>query len=542
VLGQTGADRMTHRKVVWAVVGALIGILLVASTLLIIPSLSSRGSTPPTPGFPVVPASFGGTNGSVVSLANGFLGVNVRAQANFTEAMASELNSSGARLIRWPGGELGDRFDPLSNDDAGSIYSDEGVPSAPGTTYAQFVALCRAISCESIVTLPAEIDNASEARAIVTYSESSLGFRPSFWEVGNEPALWQHFGIPWSKWNVSQEAAPTPSEYAAVVQSYVSAIRSVDTSTPIIGLGGIGKGASEVSEWFAPTLALNGPNLSAMAIHVYPAGSGLPVSNLSAWFATLWGSSGLPGRVLAATSVARSACPHCSVTILVDEFQIGTGLTADDSLGGGARASFVAAEIVESLPLPIASLDYYDFQSGGPGAWFGPTNGPSATYAMFEGFADYLGSHAIQLNVSSTASGVLAAEGGANLTTMSNLVVVNANATVGVRLNLSDQFPEAAQADAWYFNGTSSSPTVGTVSASAASNWTVPPASIAIFRGVGPIRSTSQVKATLASHDSVGGSKVVARSMFRVASPPSGAPPRNVWYATRYRGPDVRIP
>lgn len=529
---------MTSRKAIWAAVGVVVGVGLVVSSFYLGSILSPRTSGPAGPGFPVVPISFGHTNGSVVSLASGFLGVNLRAQTNFTGAIAAELNASGVHLLRWPGGALADRFDPLANHDAGWIYNDEGTPSSPGTTYAQFVALCRAISCESIVTLPAEIDNASEAREIVNYSETTLGFRPTFWEVGNEPALWQHFGIPWNEWNSSQDVAPTPTQYANLVQSYVSAIRSVDPSTPIVGLGGIGKGASELSEWFAPTLARNGPNLSAMAIHVYPAGSGFPLSNLPAWFATLQGSTGLPGRVLAADSTARSACPSCNITILVDEFQLGSGLTANDSLSGGARASFVAAEIVESLPLPIVSLDYYDFSSGGPGAWFGPTGGASSTYAMYEGLDEFLGSYAVQLNVTSSANGVLAATGGSGPEDMSDLLVVNANATDGVRLNLSDQFTGAADATVWYFNGSAPDPSVGALGASGASNWTIPPASMAIFRGVGPVRSVLTPPEVSDGRGSARGS-----DLGTVSPLPSllGLPGNHAGYVTRYRGPDVRF-
>jgi hypothetical protein len=474
----------SSRSAAALVVGVLIAASLVGATWLVHPRGSPSGGLPPV-NYPIASASLGGTNGSVIALDGGFLGVNVRPNEPLTSASASAISATNVRLLRWPGGGNGDRYDPLGDEDRGILYADDGLAAPGQTSLAQFVSVCRAVACDALITLPAEINNTSEAATIVNYTESTLGFYPAYWEIGNEPSLWTHFDLPWTEWNTSQEIAPTPQEYAEVVQSYVRAIRAIDDRTPIIGIGGIGKGASDVSQWFGPTLATDGPNLSAMAVHVYPAGEGFAASNLSGWFGSLTGSGGLPGRAESALATMRTACPACQLSLLADEFQTGTDLMPNTSLSGGYLAAYVGAEIVEALSTGIASLDYYDFQSDGPGAWFDDTGASSASYQLYQGLAAHLGSYALQRNTTAGTDGLLAAEGGSTPSALSGLWLVNTNVTTGFRLNLTTYYPQAADGEAWIFDGPESSPIEESLSDATAGNWTVAPASTAILSGLG---------------------------------------------------------
>src|SRR4029077_6850449 len=110
---------------------------------------------------------------------------------------------------------------------------------------------------------PAEIDSPSTAAYDVAYTEQVLQFRPAYWEIGNEPAIWTHFQLPWSEWAPAQNLNATPVQFAQVVQRYVTAIHAVDPSAAIIGLGGVGTGAYGETPWITSTVRLNGPNLSA---------------------------------------------------------------------------------------------------------------------------------------------------------------------------------------------------------------------------------------------------------------------------------------
>jgi len=479
-------------------IAGIVSILVVVSLVAVV--LWPYTVPPPSssPSYPVVAASLGGLNGSSVALGSGFLGVNVRADSPLPASSAAVLNSTSARLVRWPGGAIADRLDPLATSGQGLIYNDSGTTETPATTLAQFVQWCEAVSCQSIITLPAEIDNASEALAIVNYTEKGLGFHPTFWEIGNEPALWEHFGIQWNRWNTSQASTPSPAQYANEVAVYAAAVHSVDPTTGIIGLGGVGKGASNQAGWISSVVTSAGPDLAAIAIHVYPAGSGYPVSDLPAWFGSLWGATSLASRVESAVDSVQLACASCRISVLVDEFQAGTGLTTTTALSGGYLASYVATELIQALPLPVRSLDYYDFQGGTPGAWLNPQGTPSASLDLYQALAGRLGAVTVQLNVSSSAQGIAAALGGTTAAQLENLMVVNTNTTYGVRLNLSEQFPDAASGVQWLFEGPSSSPTTGTLTAATAQNFTVPPGSVAILSDLGTMSPLSGGNRTIA--------------------------------------------
>ncbi len=463
----------------WIIIASTVIVIAIAVPLVWI-ALSPAPSSP-MESAPSVPASIGAANGSAIALDDGFLGVNLRADEYLAGPALSALNATGIRFVRWPGGELGDRFDPLADNDTGTIVPDDGIAFPANTSLAEFTRWCRAEDCRAVITLPAEIDNASFAEAIVNYTERTLGLRPAYWEIGNEPALWRHFDIPWSAWNDSQNVTPTPEQYAGLVGAYVSAIRAVDPATPIIGIGGIGLGASGVARWFDPTLEADGPNLSAMAIHVYPAGAGYPSTDLSDWFASLAGETGLPARVANASAAIAAGCPACRISVLVDEFQTGTDLTAADSLSGGYLAAYVGAEIVDALPLPIASLDYFDLQGTTPGAWLGPTGAPSPALELYEALHGRLGTYAEPLVVSSSLPGLEAAAGGNSTTGLDNLLLVNTNPQYSYRVDASERFPGLAASTAWIFNGSGASPVVVTVPSGAAANWTIAPGSVVLL-------------------------------------------------------------
>jgi len=470
----------------WVVISVVVAVI-VGSALVALWTLNMSPSSGGTPTYPAVSISLGGLNGSAVTLNSGYLGVNVRADSPLPPPTDAVLNSTGVRMVRWPGGAIADRFDPLGGGDEGVIYNDSGATESPSTSLASFVQWCRSMSCQSIITLPAEIDNTSEALAIVNYTERDLGFRPTYWEVGNEPALWEHFGVPWDQWNTSQALAPTPAQYSSVVGQYVRAIRTVDTETGIIGLGGVGKGSFDQAGWISSVVGPNGANLSAVAIHVYPAGGGFPVDDLSGWFGSLQGPTSLASRVESAATAVEQTCSACHIAVLVDEFQAGTGLTSSTALSGGYLATYIAAEIVQALPLPVRSLEFYDLQSGTPGAWLNAQGSPSDSFELYQALATDLGVTAVQLNVSSSAQGIEACAGGSSGGDLTSLMIANTNATYGARVDLESQFPGAATGTVWSFDGPSSAPDTEPLNSALARNFSIPPGSVVIFRGIGSL-------------------------------------------------------
>lgn len=459
----------------------------VAVALLLVAASWELGLPPPATTSLPAPGttSLGGTNGTTVNLTGGYLGVNIRDDhGNLTSSSTEDLAATPARTLRWPGGGLGDRTAILADNGSGLLYNASGAATPASGSLANFGEACEAIDCESIVTLPGEIDNASYAASVVAYSESVLDFYPAYWEVGNEPALWTHFGVPWANWTDAQDLAPTPSQYASEVQAYARAIHAIDPSARVIGLGGVGKGGRSDAAWIGPTVSLNGPNLSAVAIHVYPQGSVLASMSVAQWFSSLTGTNGLPDRVAAAQAAITQACSRCSIGLLVDEFGPATNVTASNGLQGGAFAAYLAAMVVQGLTLPVVSIDFWVFQSGTYGAWFATNGQPSPSFELYSGILDPFGPFATSLNVS--AHGLLAAQGGPSPRSAENVLLVNTNSSTPYFVDLSRGYPDAAGGVALTWGGNASSPTVSAVGAGGALNWTVPPDSLVLFEALGP--------------------------------------------------------
>ncbi|MGA8664900.1 MAG: hypothetical protein WB809_07545 [Thermoplasmata archaeon] len=482
----TGWDRAT---IALAVVFVLLVAGIAVYVLVEFPPQSASPTSPPTPPG-VVPrgppanANLTPPTALPVLLTDGRLGVDVRADQRLDSQDAAAINTTGARMVRWPGGALGDRFDPLGDSDAGTIYTVNGTSVSPATSYPEFVSWCGWVRCQSIVTLPAEIDNATLAAAIVSYSVHTLHFFPTYWEIGNEPLMWTHFGIPWTSWNLTQDVVARPSSFASLVQSYVASIRSVDPTTPILGIGGVGAGGSQ-STWITDDVATNGPNLTGVAIHVYPAGNINGPEPPTTWLASLQSGSALPTRVNSTLSEVNATCPTCHLDVLADELGTGTLVPQGDEITGGYLATYVSAEILQSLPLRLASADYYNLESETPGAWFSPSGAPSPAYFAYSNWAEQVGSYAAPLGVSSKATGLLAAVGGASAGTLTNLILVNVNTSFTFSLNLSKDFADVAEASILTWNGSSGSPSNLTWGPAGPTNLTVPPMSLAILSNVG---------------------------------------------------------
>lgn len=465
---------------------AVAGGIAVAVALLLLLAAFPSPTPPGSPPGPAVRAVVAGPSGPAVPLSGGFLGVNLRADGGpLDAAAAAAVNATPVRLVRWPGGGLADRLDPLGDGGQGVIYAENGTASVAPISTAAFVAWCERISCRSIVTLPGEIDEPSYAAAIVTFVETDLHFRPTYWEIGNEPGLWNRFGIPWANWSTAANVSVTPSAYAVVVQSYVAAIRAVDPAAAIIGLGGVGLSGVGETTWIRDTVSRNGPNLSAIAIHVYPGGALSGPLPEAAWTASLDGNAGLGHRMASDLAAMRAACAACALSLLVDEYGAATNVTGRDGLAGGYLAEYLAAMIAQALALPVASLDYFVFQLGTYGAWFDMAGNPSPSYLLYAALGRYLGAFAAPWNVSAPLPGLLAAGGGASAGSLPNLLLVNTNATVSFSVDLGRSYPNASRGIAWIWNGAAAAPATGPVGSAAAAAFQVPPASVVLLSGIG---------------------------------------------------------
>jgi hypothetical protein len=446
--------------------------------------LSPVAPGPPVTGTVIAVTVHVNASAPPVSLGSSFYGVNAIAEHSLGPVTEAAVNATEARLVRWPGGDLGERYDPLADQGAGAIFNDSGGVNPAPASPAAFVAWCRSIRCAAIVTLPAEIDNATLAGAIVADYTQNFSFHPAYWEIGNEPARWTHFGIPWSSWSISQNSTVTPGVFAAEVQRYVTAIRAVDPTTPIIGLGGVGTGSTNEVQWISSVVSVNGPNLSAIAIHVYPAGAGVLGENLSSFYASLAGSASLPIRVPADRAAISAACSTCAVRLMVDELGAGTGANLSALLGGFPIVPYVAAEILQGARLGVGTMAYWSLESNFPGAWLDVNGTPRPSYPLYATLLAGLPDGVLPTEAVAAVSGLYAlgfAEPGTG--TNASLVVVNANPTVSFRLGPSTTgFPVTSpyQSESW--NGSTSAPVSQSWGAGSTPIWTLPPGAVVVWR------------------------------------------------------------
>jgi hypothetical protein len=303
-----------------------------------------------------------------------FLGINVGPYSTVSKTLTNYLNQTRLHMVRWPGGAIGDGFNYTTN----QITRPDGSTYTPPWNTSQFIDWCRNVSCRANFELPGEINDSATAAYFVRYVERSLGFHPFLWEIGNEPALWHQFNIPWSHWGSPKTPRITPMQYAQLVHRYVTAIHAVDPKAHILGLPGVGTGAYRENAWIHDTVKLNRHTISGVGIHVYPAGHALDQNGTVAQFyRTLLGTGSLPSRIPLDQAAIALACPKCHhIPIYATEVGSATNLggsipgTVSTAMSGFRQVPFIAAEVVQGMSEQVRGLEFFCLQSNYPGALF----------------------------------------------------------------------------------------------------------------------------------------------------------------------------
>ncbi|MCI4323970.1 MAG: hypothetical protein L3K03_08175 [Thermoplasmata archaeon] len=369
------------------------------------PSLSSgssvagariAGSTAPT-----VTVNLTVTGNTPIHLSNQFWGTTVSPRAHLLPLEGELVNATPTQIIVWPGGNGGDEYDPLTN----TLYNVSGnsTPTVAVTTEQEFVQWCESIHCSAIMQVPAEIDNATIAAQIVNYTENGLGFHPNYWEIGNEPELWEHWDVPWTRWNDSVgQRNITPTQYAWEVDNYTTAMRLVDPAVQVIGIAATGRSDGSLwnaSGWIDPTIAVDGPNLSAVAFHAYPAGTvNHSAVSVAQFYGTIAGSAGLPAQItLLRNTIAtttHAACPSCRpVPLFVTELGAALYHYQDSAFSVGFPGALdFAAQITQAITLNEANVDLYGAVSGTSNSWFNLTGSQRSDYTLYSQIFTHLGS------------------------------------------------------------------------------------------------------------------------------------------------------
>jgi hypothetical protein len=458
-----------------------------------------------TPSPPPVNASLSISSTPVGVVSPSFWGLNVRADEASSPATLSYVASTPVKTMRWPGGDLAERYNMTANSGMGLVYNDNGSTIQPAWTTAQFVNWCVSISCQAIFTVPAEIDDPALAASYVSYVETTLDFHPAYWEIGNEPALWDHFGIPWTSWASGQLSQVTPMKYAEVVHAYISAMKIVDPTIRIIGLGGVGTGGTGETTWITGTVSENGPNLTAVAIHVYPAGGGTAGETNTAIYSSITGADGLTYRIPLDLAAIRSACPSCHIQIMVDEFNAASGSVLTGFMSGFSLVPFVTTELLQGICLNVSSMEIWDLESGYPGSLFGSSGVARPISILYSAILPRLDPEVLHITVTSTLSDVYAlATENVSSHPSTALLIANLNTTYPANIKLAGSgFPLNSSGTVWLWSSSYSAPQSQKIGSS--SQWVLPPESIGLWVGEGSVSATSH-----GSHMGLGNPTVVS--------------------------------
>ena len=510
---------------------SLIGLLLVGVVLLLlIPGAGAWSSPAP----PVILATSGaldpaaGTsltlqlNNSSIELNQSFWGTTLSARAPIFTNESALVNATPTRVVLWPGAFASDDYDPFNNILYRSATNTRIAPSSE----AEFVSWCKAINCTAIFELPGEIDNASFAAQVVEYTEQNLSFHPAYWEMGNEPAYWGYWGKMWQNWT-SGTTGPTPIQYAWEELNYTTAIRSIDPSFKLIGLPGVGGTRfGTLQQWVNATIQLDGPNLSGIAVHVYPDVSG-STNSLATFYGTLNTSNynSIPTRTPALEGYIRTALEYspscyefgCPTSLPIMFTELGSAISGrpdgKEYSEGFAGGLFMDAEIVQSFAQNITSTEVFAAVLDTANSWYTISGEPHPLYTMYSDILSHLGNVVHTVNLSSA---VAAVTGNVYATSTlapadgnrEDLMVVNTN--VGTNISFAPVLPEyrvGTAVQVWQWNGTlipgDNGPTV--IPASTApfteffpnglpTNWTLPEQSVAVFEsrpgGGAPVQLT----------------------------------------------------
>ncbi|MGP8073376.1 MAG: fibronectin type III domain-containing protein [Thermoplasmata archaeon] len=476
----------SHRdgRRVWAYMISVVSVLTLLLSSLPLTLAGPPGAASPSPSATPSTASDQFTGGpmksvGVTSVKNftsnlvsspAFYGVNVRSAESFTAADAFALKDTNTLTWRYPGGDEGETYNYTTNLLNTSSHAKEK------NSVSNFVGLCVLDACRAILQLPAEIDDPATDAYFVHYIEYWLnytvdgepreGFTPWLWEFGNEPSEWTNFGLQWSLWRNTGVNA-TPTSYAAIVPSIIEAIRSVDQTTPIDPLGGIGGSAGFDRPWVYDVMSAAQTTVQFLSIHSYPEGSRSATSDAGFYSPVYSGSSALDELLPNLSATILLACANCTdVRLLVSESGASTTSVNPTYEEGFPMAMWDATEVIQSSAANASSIDFFAFLNSYPGSFM--LTAPNASspyprfdpsYYLFKDITPFLGSTVLNVTLNNTDGGKLQVGGWRGSGNNWSLLLVNLDTQYNLTVTIAGSgFPVEGNIEYYTWNGSTQDP------------------------------------------------------------------------------------
>jgi hypothetical protein len=241
-----------------------------------------------------------------------------KAQANYGQY----LNSTPISVIRLGGAS--DGYDPTTQ----TNY----LPPTLGTHYVGvvgqavnftwFKAWCdsRTPHCDWLWFLPAEENNTTAAVHTAEYFHQVLHFVPTYWEFGNEPGAWQHYGENMTTWATTDASTPSGAGYAAMVHSYIKAISKIYPQDKYIGIENACACDPPIIENLTAT---DGALISSVAFHEYPFVQASNY-NVTQFMGSIRGVMSVPNATAHMRTLITKGCAACAnLPVEIGEYQAG---------------------------------------------------------------------------------------------------------------------------------------------------------------------------------------------------------------------------
>jgi hypothetical protein len=263
------------------------------------------------------------------------------------------FNSTPITVFRL-GGAL-DQYDPTTGTEyvAPSGAGQYVATANPLINFTWFESWCdsRTPHCQWIGSLPAEENNTTAAVHFATWYHDVLGFAPTYWELGNEPDAWSHYGKNLSTWSTTDDSTPTGPAYAAMVHSYISAIRAVFPKDQFIG---IQDNCACNPPLVTDTAALNGPNLTAMAYHSYP-WANASSTDLPQFYGALQSARNISTTAAHMRALDSANCPSCAnLPVELGEYNAGPVPVHSPFATQYPGAPFMAASVIQAIDANVS--------------------------------------------------------------------------------------------------------------------------------------------------------------------------------------------
>jgi Cellulase (glycosyl hydrolase family 5) len=408
------------------------------------------------------------SGGLIDSVGSALFGV--VAQTNCYNCIAggdgTYLNETPFRDVRY--GQGGESCDVVND----TFYEDGKVDGACPFSIPALKQWCYSTTphCEWYVGLPAEINNPGYAGYEAKWLVDTLGFPPTYWSIGNEPESYTNWNCPWTKW-ATCTGTPTPGQWATEVLAYAKAIRAVVPTAKIIGIQAVGWYSS-----FIPKLAASpaAKYLYAIAFHDYPPPT---ESGTAAYLALLNGPYSATteiGEVRAIVTAANASLAN--LPLFIGEFNGGPCPVPSPLDQEFPNVLFYMGTVVQALRADLSELDYFALANDGF-SLVGTNYVPNPTGAWMKAMKSVRFGDAYNFTVTGGIPNIWSVEWESG--TSDTLMIVNANPSEQLSLNVGTSFAVGSSGHTVYWNGTTAAPVVSSLTLS--QFYAVPPETILVI-------------------------------------------------------------